>query len=166
METSSPAVPAPSFWSRKIAGPILAQLRQGITPEKIALTLAMGFVLGLFPILGATTALCGAAAYCFRLNQALIQLVNYLASPVHLALLLVFYRAGESLFGQEHLPLSIPMLAERFQAGPWQFFCDFGRIGLQAVVVWLLVAPVAVGLLYFLLRPLLRRAARRLQSPL
>ena len=166
METSSPAVPAPSFWSRKIAGPILAQLRQGITPEKIALTLAMGFVLGLFPILGATTALCGAAAYCFRLNQALIQLVNYLASPVHLALLLVFYRAGESLFGQEHLPLSIPMLAERFRAGPWQFLSDFGRIGLQGVVVWLLVAPVAMGLLYFLLRPLLRRAAQRMHSPL
>ena len=58
------------------------------------------------------------------------------------------------------------MLAERFQAGPWQFLSDFGRIGLQAVVVWLLVAPVAVGLLYFSLRPLLRRAARRLQSPL
>jgi uncharacterized protein (DUF2062 family) len=166
METSSPAVPAHSFWSRKVTGPILAQLRQGITPEKIALTLAMGFVLGLFPILGATTALCGAAAYCFRLNQPLIQLVNYLASPVHLALLLVFYRAGESLFGQDHLPLSLPMLIERFQAGPWQFLRDFGRIGLQGVAVWLLVAPVAVGLLYFLLRPLLRRAARRLQSPL
>lgn len=163
METPTPAVAAPSSWSRKISGPILAQLRQGITPEKVALTLAMGAVLGVFPIMGATTALCGAAAYFFRLNQPLIQLVNYLASPAHIALLLVFYRAGESLFGKPHMPLSIPMLIERLEAGPWQFLRDFGVIGLQAVVVWLAVAPVAVGLLYFSLRPILRRAAQRLQ---
>ena len=57
--------PAPavrkSFWKRRVVTPLIAQLKQGVTPEKLALTVALGLVLGIFPILGATTLLCGAA---------------------------------------------------------------------------------------------------------
>jgi len=54
--------PRPSFWKRRIVAPIAAQLAQGIAPQKVALTLALGVVLGTFPILGSTMLLCGLAA--------------------------------------------------------------------------------------------------------
>lgn len=152
-----------SFWQRRVIAPIIAQLRQGITPEKIALTLALGSTIGLFPIMGATTMLCALAAWRLQLNQPVIQLVNYLLYPVHLLLLLPFYRAGESLFGKPHLPIfSVTELLQRFQASPMQFFADYGMVGVYGVVVWCLIAPPLAALLYFLLRAPLRAMAARL----
>lgn len=165
-ELPSPRVPGEgqgagrSWWHRRVVGPVVAQLRQGITPGKVALTLALGGVLGIFPILGATTLLCGAAGVWLRLNQPLIQLVNYLVYPVQIVLLIPFYRAGERLFGAEPVPIvNVPDLVARFGADPWQFLIDYGLVGLYGITVWMLVAPVLAGLAYLLLKPMLERAS-------
>lgn len=160
--SAAPEAPAAgSWWRRRILGPILEQLRQGISPDQIALTLALGLVLGVFPILGATTLLCAGAAFWLRLNQPVIQLVNYLAYPVQIALLIPYYRAGETLFGQPHVPIfSVPDLIARFQADPGQLFVDYGMVGVYGVVAWVLTAPLLAALLYYALRPALRRLRR------
>ena len=150
-----------SFWKRRVVTPLVAQLKQGVTPEKLALTVALGLVLGIFPILGATTLLCGFAAIALRLNQPVIQLVNYFAYPVQLALIIPIYQAGEKLFGNAPIPLSIPLIFERFRADFGQFLRDFGMIAVQGIVVWCILAPVLVAALYFTMRPLLRKLARR-----
>lgn len=163
-EATAPAQPQArrSIWRRWFLDPIVAQLRQGITPERIALTLALASVISVFPILGSTTLLCALVAAWLRLNQPLIQLANYLFYPLQLILLLPFYRAGETLFRQPHLPIfSISELMTRFKAGPLQFIADYGMTALYGVCVWLLIAPFVSALLYFTLRPLLRRLARR-----
>lgn len=152
---------APSLWQRRVVAPIVAQLRQGITPDQIALTLALGAVLGLFPVLGSTTALCAAAGVGLRLNQPLIQLVNYLVYPLQLALLIPFYRAGERLFDAEPVPLvNVPDLVARFGADPARFFVDYGLVGLYGVAAWALVAAPLAALGYALLKPTLRGLAR------
>ncbi len=150
-----------SFWKRRIVTPIAAQLRQGATPERLALTVALGFVLGIFPILGSCTLLCGIAAFALRLNQPVIHLVNYLVYPLQLVLIIPIYRAGEVLFGNAPIPLSIPLIFERFRADFGQFLRDFGMIAVQGIVVWCIAAPVVVAAIYFATRPLLRRLARR-----
>ncbi len=161
-ESAEPKVNSrPGFWQRRVVAPILGQLRQGITPDKIALTIALGMVFSLFPLLGATTILCGLAALLLRLNQPIIQLVNYLAYPLQLLLLIPFYRAGETLFQRPHVPLSISFLFERFRADAWQFLKDFGVIALQGIAVWCLVAPLGAAAIYFLVRPPLRALTRR-----
>lgn len=154
------ASPVRSFWRRRIVGPVLAQLRQGITPEKIALTAALGAAIAVFPILGSTTLLCGLAAWALGLNQPIIQLVNYLCYPLQFVLLLPFYRAGE-WFGAPHVALSIPQLIGRFKAGPMEFIAEFALVALGGVVAWMVVAPLAIAALYFGLRPALCRLARR-----
>lgn len=152
--------PPPSFWQRRVIAPILAQLRQGITPEQIALTIALGGVIGIFPILGATTFLCAVVGVWLRLNQPIIQLVNYLVYPVQLLLLLPFYRAGESLFQQAHVPIfSLTELMQRFNADAWQFLIDYGMVGVYGIVVWCLTAPVLIAITYYALRPTLKAMA-------
>ncbi|MDP9142924.1 MAG: DUF2062 domain-containing protein [Pseudomonadota bacterium] len=149
------------FWQKRVVAPIVGQLRQGITPEKIALTIALGIVLGVFPILGATTLLCALAGLWLRLNQPVIQLINYFVYPLQIALLLPFYRAGETLFQQPHVPIfSVTDLMQRFQASPTQFMVDYGMVGVYGIVVWTLVAPLLIAALYFATRPVLRRLAR------
>jgi hypothetical protein len=142
---------------------ILAQLKQGITPDKIALTIALGSLLAIFPILGSTTLLCGIAAAALRLNQPVIQLVNWLVYPLQLILLIPFYRAGEWL-GAPHLSLSIPQLIDRFAAGPMRFVVDFGVIALGGIAAWFIVAPPALAILFLTLRLPLRLAARGVNS--
>ena len=150
-----------SFWQRRVVAPIVAQLKQGITPEKISLTIALSLVLGIFPILGSTTILCGVVAAVLRLNQPIIQLVNYFAYPLQLALIIPIYRLGETLFRKPHIPLSIPLLFERFRADFGKFLADFGIVALQGIAVWCLLAPVGAAILYYAFRPALRALAQR-----
>lgn len=159
-DSPTPTTPAAGFWQRRLLQPLLDQLRQGVTPEKLALTVALGFTVGLLPILGSTTIACAAIAVWLRLNQPVIQLVNYLMYPLQIALLIPFFRAGEWLFRQPPVPMfSVGELMARFQSGPGQFLLDYGMVGLYGVVVWALCAPVLIGLLYGVSRPLLTRLA-------
>lgn len=152
-----------SWWHRRVVAPIAAQLTQGVTPEKIALTVALGITISCFPILGSTTALCAIVAIALRLNQPIIQLVNYLAYPLQLVLLIPFYRAGEHVLGRPPIPLSITLLLERFRADFAQFLRDFGMIAVGGIIVWLIAAPLAIAALYFTTRPPLRGLAIKLR---
>ena len=156
--------PVPNaIWQRRVVAPVLQQLRQGITMEKVALTLALGFAISIFPIFGTTTILCGIAAAVFRLNQPLIQIVNCLAYPVQLALLIPFFRTGEWLLGRRPVPLNASLLVERFHADAGRFFRDFGMIAAGGMLVWVIVAPIVVGVGYGLLRVALRGLMGRTQ---
>ena len=147
-------------WRRRVLDIVLAQLRQGITAEKIALTLAIGLVLGLFPIFGTTSALCVLAALWLKLNQPMIQLVNWFAAPLQLPGIYLFVRIGERLTGSPPVQFSITGLAQQFRASPLQFLQQFGMTGLRSVLAWLLIAPVIAAAVYVALLPPLRRLAR------
>ena len=147
------------FFYRRVVGPIVALLTQGITPEKIALSLAFGIVLGVFPVLGSTTILCAAAALIFRLNLPAIQLVNYLIYPLQLFFLLPFIRLGEMLFRATPLQLSLAQMLAMARADLPHAVASLWLAGAHAVSAWLLIGPPAILLLYFLLSRALRRVA-------
>jgi hypothetical protein len=77
----------------------LAAATKGLAPENIALIVAVGLVLGTFPVYGVPTILCAAAALVLRLNAPALQLMNQIATPVQLALLLPFSRIGAMVIG-------------------------------------------------------------------
>lgn len=147
---------------RRVARPVLDQLRRGITPEKIALTIALGALLGIFPILGSTTLLCFAAAAALGLNQPIVQLVNYLVYPLQIPLIYVFVRLGERIAGADRVAFDIVELTALFASDPLAFLARFGATALHGILGWALVAIPSIPLLHFVLVPLLRRSARRL----
>jgi uncharacterized protein (DUF2062 family) len=147
------------FFHRSVVVPIVALLTQGITPEKIALSLAFGIVLGVFPVVGCTTILCAAAALIFRLNLPSIQLVNYLVYPLQLFFLLPFIRLGERLFRAAPLRLSLPQILSMIRADLRHAIATLWLAGVHAMSAWLLVGPPAILLLYFVLSRLLRQIA-------
>lgn len=147
------------FFDRRLVQPVVGLLTQGIAPEKIALSLAAGIVLGVFPVLGSTTLLCAAAAVLFRLNLPAIQLVNYFVYPLQLLLIVPFIRAGEFLFRTQPLQLSLAQMLAMARANPLQAISALWIAGLHAVTAWLLVAPAMMLLLYIVLAPVTRKAA-------
>ena len=141
------------FFERRIIRPIIALLKQGITPEKISLSLALGIVLGIFPVLGATTLLCALAALLFKLNLPAIQIVNYVVYPLQLAFLIPFYKAGEWLFNAEHLPISVKEIIAMIEKDMWGTILFLWDTTVHAIGAWFLVGSFMTLILYKLLKP-------------
>src|SRR5580700_11896052 len=92
---------------RRIFKPLLALLSQGIAPDRLALCVAIGVVVGNIPILGISTILCTVIALIFRLNLPAIQIVQALMAPTQLLLIIPFVRLGEWILRVPAQPVSI-----------------------------------------------------------
>jgi len=157
-----PATVAPprNLWQRRVIDPVVAQLTQGITPEKIELTIAVGSALALFPILGTTSLLCLLVGIALKLNQPIIQAVNYLCYPIHLPLIWWMVRTGEWLFGEAHRAFKMRVVAQLLWEEPAQFFRVFGVTLFHAIVVWAILAPFWIALVYQIALAASRELAR------
>ncbi len=148
---------------------VLAQaLYQGLTPRKLALTFAFGVILGIFPVFGVTTLLCFAAAFLFRLNIPVIQLVNYLIAPLQLILIIPFIQAGIYLFDLRPFPYSTDQLLSMLRNDPWLLLKEAGLALAIGVGVWSLVSIplffVMFYLCFWLSNQWKRRGQRELKS--
>ena len=136
-------------------------LRQGMSPRRLALTLALGFVVGCIPVVGLPTALCALIALTFRLNQPAIQAANYLAMPFQVALIVPLVRLGEKLFPiATRQGMDVSVLAHspaQALAHSPRLALEMGGIAGQALFAWLLLAGPVVVLLTPALTAVLRR---------
>ena len=158
---TAPANPPASFWQRRFVAPLRKQLTQGVTPDLLARTIAVGTACSLFPFLGFTSLLNLGVGLTLRLNQPLLQTLNQLLGPLQLVLILAYVRAGEFIWRAEPMPLSVSTLVTSFRADPWAFLQRFGWTGIHAATAWLLSVPLIVAALYYSLRPALRRFAKK-----
>ncbi|MCX6629490.1 MAG: DUF2062 domain-containing protein [Candidatus Solibacter sp.] len=147
---------------RKLVQPFLDLLRPGITPEKIALTIALGLALGITPVIGSTTLLCTFAAIVLRLNLPAIQLVNGVVYPLQLILIVPFLRAGGWLFDDSGASALTPArLFSLIRGDAWHAIVTLWTATMHALVAWLTVSAAAAALLYVILVPVLKRVWRR-----
>lgn len=145
------------FWNKRIKQPIKALLVQGVTADKLAWSLTAGIVVGIFPALGTTTALCAAASGLFRLNPVAIQLVNWLVYPLQLFLLIPFWQWGDLLFGYPPIELTMEGLQELVNLDWRLALARLWWTGFRGMVVWVLVSVPAAFFLQRLLQKLLQR---------
>lgn len=153
-----------SFWRRRFVRPILDQFTQGASPREIAMTLAAGFALGLFPILGATTLLCVIVGVAMKLNQPVIQAANWAAAGAQLALIVFFVRVGENVAGADPMPFSPSELVVEFKESPSAFMGRFGMTGLHGILGWILLVPGILACAFACAWPFAHRLQRRLQD--
>lgn len=133
-------------------------LRQGISPRRLALTIALGFVIGCIPMVGLPTAICVAIAVAFRLNLPAIQAANYLAMPFQVALIVPLVRLGGKIVPlSSHHTLAWPHSPAQILAHSPQLMIQIGGMAGQAFFAWLLLAIPVVALLTVGLTVLLRR---------
>lgn len=150
---------------RRVLDPILGLLRQGLAPSQLALSLAFGLGVGIFPVLGVSTPLLTVIALGMRLNLPAIQLVNYLASPLQLLLIIPFVRVGERLVGAEPQPLTVSAGLELLARGVLQAVVILWDAIVHAAIGWIAIGPVLIFVLYRSFLPLLVRAAARMRAP-
>ena len=158
-----------SFVYRRFGLPVLALLRMGATPEKLAWSIALGLVIGVNPLIGSTTIVCLGFAAVFRLNLAASQLANHLMYPFQILLLIPFLKLGARVFHTGPIPLSPKLLFSQARSHPVDLMRSLWLWESHALILWavisVVVLPVSAGLLAPILRRLLARVERH-QYPL
>ncbi len=134
-------------------------LRQGIAPDRLALCVAVGVVVGNIPILGVSTILCTAIALAFRLNLPAIQLVQAAMAPTQVLLIIPFVRLGERILHRPPQQVSIKEGLELLAQGAGRAIAVLWEAIIHAGFAWGLIAPFAVLLFYKVLTPVFERAA-------
>jgi uncharacterized protein (DUF2062 family) len=144
-----------------VIDPVVKQMTQGITPEKIAVTLAVGSACGVFPIPGTTTLICLFIGIALKLNQPIIQLINGVLTPIHVALFFLFIRLGDLLTGTPHIRVSFHALETMLWDDPRHFLRLFDGVLLHALIGWIVLAPLWIVLAYSVALPTLREIMRQ-----
>jgi uncharacterized protein (DUF2062 family) len=151
-----------SFWQRRVRDPLVALFTQGLTPDKVALTLGLGGVCSLFPFLGFTSLLNLGVGLWLRLNQPLLQTLNQVLGPLQLVLVLGYVRLGEWLWRAQGDRFTLGELLRTFrEASLGGFLHRFGWAGVHAFSAWALTSPVLLAAVFYLTRPALRRLASK-----
>jgi uncharacterized protein (DUF2062 family) len=130
-------------------------LSQGISPRRLALTLALGFAVGCIPVIGIPTVLCAGLALALRLNLPVIQAANYAAMPLQLALIVPFVRFGGWILSVHPARLLAPHALEHFSA--LNLATRLSGLAGEALLAWLVAAIPAVLLMTAALNLMLRR---------
>jgi len=148
-----------SIIKNKILNPVMNLLKQGITPEMLALSIVLGFSIGIIPLLGVSTAICALLALVLKLNIVAIQIANYVAYPLQLIFFIPFIKAGESILGYTSSSLTITEIVKLFQ----ESFIDAVKVlwlaNLQGLFIWMIIALPMSLLFYFLFLFLFRKFA-------
>ena len=142
--------------------PLLRFLKQGMSPERLALCVVIGIVVGNIPILGVSTILCTAIAVLFGLNLPSIQLVQAAMAPTQVLLIIPFVRLGEWLLHAPRQALSIKEGRALLSDGAVHAVVVLWKAIIHAGFAWILVAPVVALTLYRLLTRVFVQAAARL----
>jgi len=138
-------------------------LRHGADPDKLAWSLALGVVIGVNPLLGSTTVVVLALAAVFRLNLVASQVGNHAMYPVQLLMFPVFIKLGSVVFSTEKLPLEGKALWVAVKHHPWATTRLLWSWEWHALVVWVVVAAVALPAIAMGIRPVLEKMARRVK---
>jgi uncharacterized protein (DUF2062 family) len=135
---------------RRVVAPVVSQLR-------LALSLALGVVVSVMPVLGITTLFALALSAMLRLNHVAVVAANYAAYPLQIILFIPFFKMGAWVTRGPPVPFSLGQVQAEMAAGIWPTVLKYAEANARAMAAWLLVAPLATWILYLVLRPLLSR---------
>jgi uncharacterized protein (DUF2062 family) len=138
-----------NFFKQKLILPLKLQLTQGTGAHELALTCAVGVAFGAFPLLGTTTLLCVFFGAILKLNHPILQIINYLMSPLQLVLIPIWLKLGALITGTPTIEISPLKIVAEFKKSLPAFFENYGLAGFHAVLAWAILIPWIAGTIYF-----------------
>jgi len=150
---------------RRVRDPLVAELRQGATPEAVAAAVTVSLALAVVPFIGLTTLLCLVAGRLFRLNHVVMQVVNHTAFPLQVVLIVPFVRLGETMTGARPFAFTPSAIIDEFNLSIPDFLEKFWLTGLHGLLGWTVTVPLACWLLHLILRRTFRRLLPKPSAP-
>lgn len=151
---------AREFLRCHVLRPLLRVLRGGVTPKRLAWSLALGMVIGINPSVGITTFAVILLAWVFGLSQVASQIGTHVVAPLHLLFFIPFIEAGVYLFHTKRLPMTRKQI-EHLSHHPVRLLREIWQWEWHALLIWAAVAVVLTPLLAIYLRRALVLLMRR-----
>lgn len=131
---------------------IQGYLLRGLCPKQIALTVALAFVLGIFPLYGTTTLLMLVTASRLRLNSALMISTGYLFTPLLFVFWIPFIQLGQWILQLPALELTQAQWSQILEKEWIELIREFSVTVLKGILGWLIVSPIIFGISYLVFR--------------
>ena len=123
---------------------------EGLSAGKIAFSLSLGIIAGIFPVIGATTLLSLLFTFLFRLNILIVQSVQWTVALFQLLLIVPFMKSGAYLLTQKNIHINTSQLQQAFEHGTMAGVKSLWILHLYGIFSWILIAVPAGFILYFL----------------
>jgi len=138
---------------------VVNMLKSGLSSRAIVIAAALALTFSVFPFCVLPSLLCIGAGILFGLNQPLMQVVNYLAAPLQVALFIPFMRLGETVYGLSHFPLTTSALQASLRLDAFTILGTIGTAVWHAIAGWTIGGPLLFLLAYVTLHATLRLPA-------
>jgi len=129
----------------------------GLTPEKLAFSVTIGIVAGLFPVIGTTTLLSLLLTLLFRQNIVIVQSVQWLLALLQIILIVPFMQIGAFLLNEQSIHINLNQINQAFQPGVLSGIKTIGIFQLYAILSWMILAIPASAISYFTLKAVFHR---------
>ena len=132
----------------------------GIPPDKMAFSITLGVLTGVFPVLGATTAISLLFTMLFRQNLLVVQSVQWIMAMLQIILIVPFMQLGAFILKARSVDISLHQINISFQHGFFTGIKTIGVLHLYAIFTWTLISIPAAFLLYCIFRAVFRMRKR------
>lgn len=146
---------------QKILIPLRIIPKDGLTPEKLAFSITIGILSGMFPVIGGTTAVGLLLLAIFRQNLVTAQAVSWLMSPFQLVSIIPFMRSGAWILHESPVQITLGQILRAFEPSWWDGLKNLGLLHLYAVLAWALISIPAGFILYYLILSIYNIILRR-----
>jgi uncharacterized protein (DUF2062 family) len=150
-----------NFLRCRVLWPLLRLLRKGVSPRRLAWSLAVALVVGINPFLGLTTVSMVLLACVFKLNHVATQIGIHVVSPLQWLLFLPFIHIGIVLFRSHRLPVSRAAILHLSHRHPLELLHLLWLWEWHALIVWAVMAAILAPLMAFQIRRTLVLSMRR-----
>lgn len=135
--------------TKKVLIPFQLVPKEGLTSEKLALSVTLGIVSGIFPVLGMTTVLSIILTMLFRQNLLIVQSVQWIMALAQIMLIIPFMQFGAYMLNAHTLPISMAQINHAFQPGMISGIRTVGIFHLYGILTWLILVIPASAASYY-----------------
>ena len=144
-------------FTNKIHIPFRLIPREGLSAKKLAFSITIGLIAGIFPVLGATTLLSLLFTMLFRQNLMVVQSVQWVMALAQILLIIPFMQFGAYILSAQALHINMDQINLAFQPG---FFAGLKTVGifhLYAILTWTILSVPAGAISYFALKAVFQK---------
>ena len=135
---------------------------RNVSTEQLTMSIVLGITCGLFPVPFLTTFVCLLSSIFISVNVPIMTTVNLMITPIELGMIPMFVMAGNYLsrlytYDLDEASFNISDLMASSRQDALKGVREFADILIVAVFAWIIFAPIASAILYFLMKPLVAK---------
>ncbi|MCW3788231.1 DUF2062 domain-containing protein [Plebeiibacterium sediminum] len=143
---------------KKLKLKFIELLSAELSIHKIALSFAIGIVLGTIPFfLGVNIYLSIFFAWRLKLNHVLVQLITNVVYPLQLLLFIPFIKYGTLLLSNDEIYFSTSYILALFKENTLGAIVVLGAWNIYGLLLWIITSLISIPVLYIISKTLIKK---------